>query len=115
MTSEQERNRETIMKNDLSDGDNVATFMAGFQRAQMRSNVAPVIIVEPRAVDFSLETLKPDDQARLDSLLQKHFSHVGTPIKIRLNGLLTEQLIDNVEKINSEDRALVSPPNIVHS
>lgn len=110
MTSEKERKKLLFMRNDSTDADNVWQLLFGLRWALGRSNVEPVIIIEPRAVDFSLETLKPDDIKRLNSLLIDHFSHVGDPLKIRLNGLLTKPDIDNVKTINEADRALVSLP-----
>ncbi|KAL3587942.1 hypothetical protein FPOAC2_13841 [Fusarium poae] len=83
MTREQEPKKLMIVRNDGPDADNIAAFM------------------------LILKSLKPDAQEHLDSLLRKHFSGAGSPLKIRLNGLLTEQAISKVEKISDEDRALL--------
>ena len=114
MTREQQPKKLMIVRNDGPDADNIAAFMLMFQWASKRSDVELVIIFEPRAVDFSLRSLKPDAQEHLDSLLREHFSGAGSPLKIRLNGLLIEQAINKVEKISDEDRALVSLPNFVY-
>ncbi|KAM0293729.1 hypothetical protein ACHAPM_011515 [Fusarium culmorum] len=110
MTGEQEpKNPEylVVISDDSPDGDNVAAFKLICKWAEGNSDVELVIILGPRAVDFGLKTLKPDDQSHLDSLFRKHFRHVESPIKIRLRGLLTEEHVKEVENIGEEDRKLL--------
>ncbi|KAF4950788.1 hypothetical protein FSARC_13085 [Fusarium sarcochroum] len=108
MTDQQGTKKElVIVRNDAPDADNIAAFMLLFQWAKSRPDVELVIVFEPRPVDFSLATLKPGDQERLDGLLKLHFADIGKPLKIRLNGLLTEQAISQVTNLSEEDRVLL--------
>ncbi|EXL38922.1 hypothetical protein FOCG_18449, partial [Fusarium oxysporum f. sp. radicis-lycopersici 26381] len=106
MTRQQATKKLVIFRNDAPDADNIAAFMLLLQWAKNAPDVELVIIFEPRPVDFSLATLKPDDQEHLDSLLKRHFAGLGKPLKIRLNGLLTEQAISQVTDLSKEDRDL---------
>ncbi|KAF5707247.1 hypothetical protein FMUND_11205 [Fusarium mundagurra] len=108
MIAQRKNKKLVIVRNDAPDGDNIAAFMLLLQWAKNAPDVELVIIFEPRPVDFSLATLKPDDQEHLDSLLERHFADLGKPVKIRLNGLLTEQAISQVPNLSEEDRALLS-------
>jgi hypothetical protein len=108
MTAQRETKKLVIVRNDAPDADNIAAFMLLLKWAKNAPDVELVIIFEPRPVDFSLATLKPDDQEHLDSLLKRHFAGLGKPLKIRLNGLLTEQAISQVTDLSKEDRDLVS-------
>ncbi|KAG7402955.1 hypothetical protein Forpe1208_v016846 [Fusarium oxysporum f. sp. rapae] len=108
MTRQQDTKKLVIVRNDDADADNIAAFMLLLQWAKNAPDVELVIIFEPRPVDFSLATLKPDDQEHLDSLLKRHFAGLGKPLKIRLNGLLTEQAISQVTDLSKEDRDLLS-------
>jgi hypothetical protein len=108
MTGQQDTKKVVIVRNDGPDADNIAAFMLLLQWAKSKPDVELVIVFEPRPVDFRLATLKPGDQERLDGLLKLHFDDLGKPLKIRLNGLLTEQAISKVKNLSEEDRALVS-------
>ncbi|RKK77836.1 hypothetical protein BFJ68_g17940, partial [Fusarium oxysporum] len=106
MTAQRRTKKLVIVRNDAPDADNIAAFMLLLQWAKNAPDVELVIIFEPRPVDFSLAILKPDDQKQLDRLLKRHFSELGNPLKIRLNGLLTEQAISQVTNLSEEDWAL---------
>ncbi|KAH7183857.1 hypothetical protein BKA60DRAFT_475075 [Fusarium oxysporum] len=108
MTAQRGTKKLVIVRNDAPDADNIAAFMLLLQWAKKAPDVELVIIFEPRPVDFSLAILKPDDQKQLDRLLKRHFPELGNPLKIRLNGLLTEQAISQVTNLSEEDRALLS-------
>ncbi|KAG7420642.1 hypothetical protein Forpi1262_v016327 [Fusarium oxysporum f. sp. raphani] len=108
MTAQRGTKKLVIVRNDAPDADNIAAFMLLLQWAKNAPDVELVIIFEPRPVDFSLAILKPDDQKQLDRLLKRHFPELGNPLKIRLNGLLTEQAISQVTNLSEEDRALLS-------
>ncbi|KAF4435539.1 hypothetical protein F53441_13485 [Fusarium austroafricanum] len=108
MTGQQDTKKLVIVRNDAPDADNIAAFMLLLQWAKERPDVELVIIFEPRPVDFSLAVLKPDDQEHLDSLLERHFAGLGKPLKIRLNGLLTEDHISPRKGLSEEDRSLLS-------
>ncbi|SPJ86830.1 uncharacterized protein FTOL_11855 [Fusarium torulosum] len=107
MTGQQHTKKLVIIRNDAPDVDNIAAFMLLLQWAKSRPDVELVIIFEPRPVNFSLATLKPGDREHLDRLLELHFADLGKPLKIRLNGLLTEQAISQVTNLSEEDRALL--------
>ncbi|EMT69218.1 hypothetical protein FOC4_g10000479 [Fusarium odoratissimum] len=106
MTAQRKTKKLVIVRNDAPDADNIAAFMLLLQWAKNAPDVELVIIFEPRPIDFSLAILKPDDQKQLDRLLKRHFPELGNPLKIRLNGLLTEQAISQVTNLSEEDRAL---------
>ncbi|KAK2666497.1 hypothetical protein RAB80_018154 [Fusarium oxysporum f. sp. vasinfectum] len=108
MTAQRGTKKLVIVRNDAPDADNIAAFMLLLQWAKNAPDVELVVIFEPRPVDFSLAILKPDDQKQLDRLLKRHFPELGNPLKIRLNGLLTEQAISQVTNLSEEDRALLS-------
>ncbi|RKK70335.1 hypothetical protein BFJ71_g17680, partial [Fusarium oxysporum] len=108
MTAQQGTKKLVIARNDAPDADNIAAFMLLLQWAKNAPDVELVVIFEPRPVDFSLAILKPDDQKQLDRLLKRHFPELGNPLKIRLNGLLTEQAISQVKGLSKEDRDLLS-------
>ncbi|KAJ9419045.1 hypothetical protein FOXG_22400 [Fusarium oxysporum f. sp. lycopersici 4287] len=108
MTAQRGTKKLVIVRNDAPDADNIAAFMLLLQWAKNAPDVELVIIFEPRPVDFSLAILEPDDQKQLDRLLKRHFPELGNPLKIRLNGLLTEQAISQVTNLSEEDRALLS-------
>ncbi|KAF5988530.1 hypothetical protein FBULB1_1406 [Fusarium bulbicola] len=104
MNIRQEINELVIWNNDWSDTDNIASLIYLLKRLKRQSHIDLVIVFEPRPVDFSLVTPKPDEQARLDSLLKNNFRHLGTPVKIRLNGLLSDNDLDGFSK---EDQHLL--------
>jgi hypothetical protein len=113
MTGQQETKKLVIVRNDAPDADNIAAFMLLLQWAKDKRDVELVVIFEPRPVDFSLAILKPDDQKHLDRLLKHHFSDLGKPLNIRLNGSLTEEAISQVTNLSEEDRALVSFESLI--
>ncbi|KAF5699455.1 hypothetical protein FGLOB1_11374 [Fusarium globosum] len=105
MADQKETKELVIFNNDGIDSDNVAAWMVQSQLSNGQSGVELVLVFESRPVNFSLVTLRPDDQARLDSLLKNNFGHIGTPLKIRLNGLLT---VDDLDKgFSKEDQSLL--------
>ncbi|KAK2922429.1 hypothetical protein FoTM2_017785 [Fusarium oxysporum f. sp. vasinfectum] len=105
MTGQPETSEVVVYSNDWTDPDNIAGLKFLSELAKSRSHIHLVIVFEPRPVDFSLVTLKPDDRAQLDSLLKNNFGHLGTPLEIRLNGLLTDMDLD--EGFSKEDQDLL--------
>ncbi|KAF5966605.1 hypothetical protein FBULB1_11573 [Fusarium bulbicola] len=98
MVGQQETKDLVIFCNDCTDSDNPAAWKSQLERSKGQSHIDLVIVFEPRPVDFNLITLRPNDQARLDNLLKSNFSHLGTPLKIRLNGWLTDHDLDGFSK-----------------